>query len=36
MKEYNYDEKMNTRNELLRAWVTKDNKAIVPKSWNHV
>lgn len=36
MKEYNYDEKMNTRNELLRAWATKDNGRIVPKSWNHV
>jgi len=36
MKEYNYDEKMNTRNEILCAWATKDNGTIVPKSWNHV
>lgn len=36
MKEYNYDEKMNTRNEILHAWATKNNGAIVPKSWNHV
>ena len=36
MQEYNYDEKMDTRNKILRAWATKDNGRIVPKSWNHI
>lgn len=31
-----YNRKMNTRNEILRAWATKDNERIIPKSWNHV
>ena len=34
--DYHYNRKMDTRNEILRAWATKDNGAIVPKSWNHV
>lgn len=33
---YYYNLKMDTRNEILRAWATKDNGRIVPKSWNHV
>lgn len=36
MQEYNYDEKIDTRNKILRAWATKDNGRIVPKSWNHI
>lgn len=31
-----YNEKMNTRNEILRAWATKNAGKIVPTSWNHV
>jgi hypothetical protein len=27
---------MDTRNEILHTWATKDNGRIVPKSWNHV
>lgn len=34
--DYHYNMKMDIRNELLRSWATKDNGAIVPKSWNHV
>ena len=34
--DYHYNRKMDTRNEILRAWATKDNGKIVPKSWNHV
>lgn len=31
-----YNEKMDTRNEILRAWVEKGAGKIVPNSWNHV
>ena len=31
-----YNRKMDTRNKILRAWATKDDGKIVPKSWNHV
>lgn len=34
--DYHYNRKMDTRNEILRAWATKDNGRIIPKSWNHV
>ena len=31
-----YNEKMDTRNEILRAWAEKGAGKIVPNSWNHV
>jgi hypothetical protein len=31
-----YNEKMDTRNEILRAWAEKGAGKIVPTSWNHV
>jgi len=31
-----YNEKMDTRNEILRAWAEKGVGKIVPTSWNHV
>lgn len=30
-----YNEKMDTRNEILRAWAEKSAGKIVPNSWNH-
>ena len=36
LSDYHYNHKMDTRNEILRAWATKDNGRIIPKSWNHV
>ena len=36
LSDYHYNHKMDTRNEILRAWATKDNGRIIPKSWSHV